>query len=326
MRINPPLMDISPPPGAVSWHDVASNGMPWFLRDGLADGRNGNATPALSDLLQLGPRLAPRLLRELADRPVGLVTGVAHTLAALHVVTEGRLGEWLGLRRLPAAPSAAPRAPRLALDDEEALLCAWRGGALELRTAHTRQGHAHPNRLVFDLDPGPRTPWARMLQVAALLRAALDAMALRSLLKTSGARGLHVVVPIAPEWPAAALVGVAEAAIAHWSRRFPDRIAARPSQAEGRVVIDPRCNAAGATLVAAYSLRAQPGLGVSMPVRWNELCALSGGDHWTLASLPRRIEELGDIDPWAGEGARPQSLRPMVQALGLPVPKSLRNV
>lgn len=274
-------------------------------------------------LLELGPLLAPRLVRELANRPLG-GGSTADASGALASISSAA-GRCLGLRRSPHP--ATPEAVELSVEDEEGLLHLWRARVLELRTVHTRMTAQRegalttpcPDRLLFALDPGPDTPWPRVLEVAASLRASLDAVGLVSLLKTSGARGLHVVVPVAPAWPAAALVGIAEAAVARWGSRYPSRIAPCAGPRAGRVAIDPRRNAAGATMVAAYSLRAAPPWGVSMPVRWNELGDISAGDHWTLGNLSARLLALGELDPWAGQGRLDQSLDRLARSLGLPL-------
>jgi bifunctional non-homologous end joining protein LigD len=299
-------------PSIVAWRNVALTD-PQRVID-----RDSGTTR--ENLLQHAERVAPWLLRELAGRPVCLVQAAQGVDAQVKLMGEATRGKWLAMRRLNAGRN---RTARLAIDDAEGLLHAVLGDAIELRTAHTRcdassQASPHPDRLVLDLDPGPGTPWPAVLQAAALVRAVLEEFSLTSCLKTSGARGLHLVVPVVPAWPAAALLGVSEALVAHLGKRFPERFATRAADAAKRVFVDHRRNARDAVLVVAYSVRARPGLGVSVPVRWNELCGLSGGDHWTVQTLPQRLADIRREDPWAGYGERPSSIDELVRAMGLP--------
>jgi bifunctional non-homologous end joining protein LigD len=173
-------------------------------------------------------------------------------------------------------------------------------GILEIHTWSSKTAHLEqPDRLVFDLDPDPAVPWARVIDAARLLRDRLAREKLASFVKTTGGKGLHVVVPIAPErsWDDCALFAsrFSEAIV----RDFPGEYVATMSKAKrkGKIFIDHLRNVRGATSVAAYSTRAKPGAPVSAPLRWDELDEKTGPAHFTIANLLPRLARLR-ADPW----------------------------
>jgi bifunctional non-homologous end joining protein LigD len=158
-----------------------------------------------------------------------------------------------------------------------------------------------PDMLVFDLDPGPGVDWRGLVEGAGLVREILRLVGLESFVKTTGGKGLHVVVPIEPreEWPevTAFARAVAETAARSDPARYTS-VAAKAKR-EGRIFVDYLRNARGATSVAPFSTRARPGAPVSVPVRWDELPRIGGSDAYSVANLPRRLARLRE-DPWAG--------------------------
>jgi len=159
----------------------------------------------------------------------------------------------------------------------------------------------HPDRIVFDFDPGEGVPWSEVVAGAVELRRRLGALGLESFPKTTGGKGLHVVVPLQPEagWDEAKAFAhdLAEAMAAD----HPDRYLAKASKAEreGRVFIDYLRNTRGATAVAAYSTRARPGAPVSTLLRWDELSDDRSSNHFTVETIPGRLRDLR-ADPWEG--------------------------
>jgi bifunctional non-homologous end joining protein LigD len=141
------------------------------------------------------------------------------------------------------------------------------------------------------------------------VRALLTRLDLESFLKTTGGKGLHVVVPIRPrlEWDAARTFckQVADALV----RAAPDRYIATMSKARrhGKVFIDYLRNARGATSVAPYSTRARAGAACSVPLTWDELTSRLRSDHFTLANLPKRLARPGH-EPWVQMAAVKQSV------------------
>jgi bifunctional non-homologous end joining protein LigD len=157
-----------------------------------------------------------------------------------------------------------------------------------------------PDRVVFDLDPAPDVPWARVVEAARLVRQGLEGVGLESFVKTTGGKGLHVVVPFASgiAWDEGAEFSraVAEALVREDPRGFVATMS--KSVRTGKIFIDHFRNTRGATSVAAYSTRARPEAPVSAPLHWDELSPRVASDHYTVANLPRRLAGLRQ-DPWA---------------------------
>ena len=157
-----------------------------------------------------------------------------------------------------------------------------------------------PDRMVFDLDPGDGVTWARVQEAAQVLRNFLDQLGLPAFLKTSGGKGLHVLTPLRRAANAETVKAFSHHIVDHLRATLPQWFVAKsgPKNRVGKIFIDYLRNGPGATTVAAWSVRARPGLGVSVPVEWDELASLRGGDHWTLRSVGRRLA-IGN-SPWAG--------------------------
>ena len=167
-----------------------------------------------------------------------------------------------------------------------------------------KSGHAshygyvkQPDQLIFDLDPGPDVDWPAVKRAAQDLRAGLEKLGLVSFLKTTGGKGLHIVVPFArgPSW--------AEAK--HFARSFPDVLAkAEPNRftinnrkdvCTGRIFIDYLRNDETSSAVAPYSVRARPGAPVSLPIDWTGLTRLKAGDAFHIKDALKQRKDL-----WAG--------------------------
>ena len=197
-------------------------------------------------------------------------------------------------------------------------------GALEVHIWNSTAGEPErPDQLVFDLDPGPDVEWGQILDAAELVRDALSALGLRSFAKTTGGKGLHVVVPLVP--------GPRYKEARALARAFVDRIAAHDPSAftakmaksarSGRVFIDYLRNAHGATAVAPYSTRARAGALISVPVSWDELRSDMRPDDFDVHSVPERLTDqaLKAADPWAEFEASRHELTPaLFAALGIP--------
>src|SRR6185295_5868989 len=140
--------------------------------------------------------------------------------------------------------------------------------------AHGARGKADkPDRLIFDLDPGEGIDWPKLVEATALMKKMLDLLELESFLKTSGGKGLHVVVPIKPAWGWDEAKDFSEEVVAHMARTIPQLFVAKSgaSNRVGRIFIDYLRNSALASTITAFSARARPGLGVSVPLAWKEL-------------------------------------------------------
>jgi bifunctional non-homologous end joining protein LigD len=188
------------------------------------------------------------------------------------------------------------------VDTAEALLAMVQNGAVEFHVWGSRAGAIEtPDILVFDLDPAPDLEWRRVREAARALRDELADRGLESFVRTSGGKGLHVVVPHSSDvdWPGAAAFAreVAETLAA----REPGRYTATMSKAKrgGKVFVDHFRNGRGATSVTSYSLRARAGAPVALPIAWDELGRVGSGGEWTAARVLRRLRTRRE-DPWAG--------------------------
>lgn len=197
----------------------------------------------------------------------------------------------------------------ISIDDLDGLLALVQSGVLEIHTrGSTVDRLDHADRLVFDLDPGPDVAWRDVTAAASDVRGALDQFKLKSFVKTTAGKGLHVVVPINPTpWDEAK--AFARAVADSLARHAPESylVTATKAKRRGRIFIDYLRNTREATAVAPYSSRARPGAAVSTPISWSELGALKSAAQYTVANLPQRLKRLGK-DPWAGIGRIEQTL------------------
>ena len=167
-----------------------------------------------------------------------------------------------------------------------------------------------PDRMVFDLDPPEGAPFDVVRTTALQTRDLLEELGLVPFAKTSGAKGLHVVVPLTRGPRTEEVAGLADRIGAELVRRDSDRLTmeGRKAKREGRLFVDTWRNGYAQMLVAAYGLRARPGAPVSTPVEWAEVedASLSPA-AFTIRTVPERLERVGD--PWAGMGRRARSLK-----------------
>ena len=197
----------------------------------------------------------------------------------------------------------------ISVDDIDGVVALVQGGVLEIHTRGTTiDKREHADRLVFDLDPGPGVVWNDLVAAARDVRDRLEGIKLKCFLKTSGGKGLHVVLPIKPapwEQAKAFCKAVAEAMEAD----EPDRYLSTATKAKRnrRIFVDYLRNSREATAIAPYSTRARPGAPVSVPIDWSELGSLKGADQFTVRNLPQRLSRMRK-DPWATIGRIKQSL------------------
>jgi DNA ligase D len=193
------------------------------------------------------------------------------------------------------------RAAFIAITEPKGFLAMPQFGAIEFHLwGCTIDDPGHPDRLVMDLDPDTALPWARVCDAAEILRERLEAMGFQPFLRTTGGKGLHLVMALSPghSWPQ--MKGFAEGFAKAMAADHPALFTAISSKErrKGRIYLDYLRNGRGASAVASYSLRARPGFPAATPIFWDELRKLSGGDAFNRLNLTRRLETLVS-DPWA---------------------------
>jgi bifunctional non-homologous end joining protein LigD len=267
------------------------------------------------ELVRYYESIAEWMLPHLKDRPVSLVRapqGIQgqlffqkHSEAKMPGMTELDHALWPGHDAL------------LAVNSAEALVNAAQFNTVEFHTWNSKSGRIdQPDRVIFDLDPGEGVTWAHLQEAAMLTKGFLEQLGLQAWLKTSGGKGLHVVVPLAPKLDYDAVKAFSQAVVQHMARVIPQRFVAKSggSNRIGKIFIDYLRNGHGQTTAAAFTARARPGLGVSMPVSWEQLPALRGGAQWTIATA-REYLTFQKVDPWAAYWKSRQSLTKALKLL-----------
>jgi bifunctional non-homologous end joining protein LigD len=245
--------------------------------------------------------VADWMVPQVADRPLSLVRCPEGERGACFYQKHAAPGVPKQVKRVRIRESGGGPASYLYVDDLPGIIALAQIGVLEIHPWGTRvERIERPDRLVLDLDPAPGLPWPRVVEAAEEARALLEGLGLVSFVKTTGGKGLHVVVPVRPEAGWDALRALGEGIGAAMTRRAPNRYTINPLKAarRGRVFIDYLRNIRGATAVAAYSPRAKPGAPVSTPLAWSELSAKTDPAAFTVATVPRRLTALRK-DPWA---------------------------
>ena len=196
----------------------------------------------------------------------------------------------------------------LVADTIEAIVSLAQMGIVEIHTWNSTDDDVErPNRIVWDLDPGPEVVWKDVVASARVVRDVLTALDLESWVKTTGGRGLHVVLPIAPARDWSECLDFSRSVAEAIERTDPRRYTTTFAKAgrERKILIDYLRNNRTNTSVCAFSPRARPGAMVSMPLEWRELGA--GAERWTLLTVPQRLKRLKS-DPWAGYWTASQRL------------------
>ncbi|MGO4327377.1 DNA ligase D [Cupriavidus sp. 2TAF22] len=260
--------------------------------------------------------IAPLLLPHLRGRPVALVRGPAGIGGELFFQKHGDSLRMPGINTLdPALWPTHP--PLLEIASEAGIVAAAQFNVIELHTWNAnKRAIGKPDRVIFDLDPGEGVPFGHVREGAAMMKAVLDELGLSAFLKTSGGKGLHVVLPIAARLDWETVKDFSHQLVLHMTATVPQRFVARsgPRNRVGKIFIDYLRNGFGATTVAAYSARARPGLGVSVPLAWDELDEITSGAQWNIASLHERIGAQR-ADPWAAYARSRQTLTRAIRLL-----------
>lgn len=250
------------------------------------------------DLVHFYESVADRILVHLKNRPVSLVRapqGITkqlffqkHSDAKIPGMTDLDPSLWPGHEAL------------MSVDTVEGLINAAQLNVVEFHTWNSAAKRIdQPDRVIFDLDPGEGVSWAHVQEAALLTRTMLEQLGLAAWLKTSGGKGLHVVVPLAPKLDYEVVKDFSRAVVAHMAKTIPQRFVAKSGGGNriGKIFIDYLRNGHGQTTAAAFSARARPGLGVSMPISWDQLSALKSGAQWTISTAHEYLS-FEKEDPW----------------------------
>lgn len=268
------------------------------------------------ELVHYYETIAPWILPHLKDRPVSLVrtpTGIRGQAFFQKHQKEAKIP---GLRELDKALWPDHEA-LLVIDSVKALVAAAQMNVVELHTWNSDAKRINePNRVIFDLDPGEGVDWPQVQEAAVLMKAMLDELGLRSWLKTSGGKGLHVVVPLAPKLHFDVVKSFSQAIVQHMAKTIPSRFVAKAggSNRVGRIFIDYLRNGHGQTTAAAFSARARPGMGVSMPISWEQLSSIKSGAQWTVRTA-REYLSFQKEDPWTDYWKSRQTLTKAMKLL-----------
>lgn len=257
------------------------------------------------------------ILPHLKGRPCSLVRAPSGITGQLFFQKHGEKIGIPGITELDASLWPG-HAAMLEIGSAPALAGAAQLNVIEFHTWNSKvRTIDQPDRMIFDLDPGEGTPWKYVQEAATLMRTMLHELHLESWLKTSGGKGLHVVVPLAPKLDYDTVKDFSQAVVQHLAKTIPSRFVAKSgaSNRVGKIFVDYIRNGHGATTAAAFSARARPGLGVSMPVAWDELSKLKSGAHWTIANAREHLS-FQTSDPWADYWHNKQTLKDAMKELG----------
>ncbi len=265
------------------------------------------------DLVRYYGLVAPLLLHHLKGRPTSIVrapSGIAGELF-FQKHLEGKMPGVVTLSQAldPEHP------PLIEVPTARAVLSAAQMNVVEFHTWNAlKTAIDKPDRMTFDLDPGDGVPWKAMQQATMLMRVFLEQLGLRCFAKTSGGKGMHVVVPLKRQHGWDTVKALSQAIVQHMAQTIPDRFVAKsgPRNRVGKIFIDYLRNGFGATTVSAWSARARPGLGVSVPVAWDEVEGLGSSAQWTVANIHTRLDK-GNA-PWADYA--PQGVAKAMKLLG----------
>ena len=270
------------------------------------------------DLAEYYATVGEWMLPHLAHRPLTLVrcpNGYqAHCFYQKHV--KESLGRFLEPIEVPEAGGTALY---MMANSVGAIVSLVQMGVLEIHPWGAHEGTLDkPDRITMDFDPDEALPWSSIVDAVTVLRKLLDTLGLQGFLKTTGGKGLHVVLPIAPTLDWATVTAFTKAIADLMVMTFPDRFTAKLNKATrgGKILVDYLRNAEGATAVAAYSSRAKKNAPVSMPIGWDELKRDVRFDAFNIRNAPARLRKRSD--PWDGFLSLRQAVTPaMMRQVGM---------
>ncbi len=272
---------------------------PYFPEAGLTKG----------DLANYYVGIAPHLLPHIEGRPLSLVR-----------CPDGWSGQCFYQKHADRAVNKAVprvevqeskgRATYLGANSATALAALVQWGVIELHPWGSRTPRLdRPDRIIFDFDPDEKLAWKELVTAVGLLHSLLDEMKLVGFLKTTGGKGLHVVLPIRATLSWDDAKSFSRAVADFLVRTFPDRFTATAAKEKrkGKIFIDYLRNSEGATAIAPYAVRARANAPVATPIAWSELERDVRFDYFNVRNIPERLTRA-HADPWAKFGATRQTI------------------
>ncbi|MCC6072293.1 DNA ligase D [Massilia sp. GCM10020059] len=256
------------------------------------------------------------MMEHLKGRPVSLVRAPAGVGGELFFQKHAEVGKLPGMKQMDQALDP-DHPPMLEVGSAQGILSAAQWNVVEFHTQNaTGKAYETPNRMVFDLDPGEGVAWETMQEAATLMHAFLDELGLPNFLKTSGGKGLHVVVPVKGGYDWDTVKDFSQAIVQHMAMTLPDRFAFKsgPRNRVGKIFIDYLRNGRGATTACAWSARVRPGLGISVPLAWDELAVIKAGDQWNVHNAHTRLDRGNE--PWAAYAKSAKTLTAAMKQMG----------
>ncbi|HEY6528869.1 MAG TPA: DNA ligase D [Cellvibrionaceae bacterium] len=266
--------------------------------DRLLDTESGSTK---MDVVTFYQQVAQVILPHLSQRPVSLLRapeGISgEQFFQKH--TENRAIPYI--TQLDAALDPG-HAPLMQIDTVQALIGCAQLNTLELHTWGAKSSAIEaPDRFILDLDPDPALPWRSVVEATSLTLCVLDELKLQAFLKTTGGKGMHIIVPLTPDAGWDYVKAFSKAISEFMTKQIPERFVAKmgPKNRVGKIFTDYLRNTRGASTVCAYSARARPGLTVSVPISRKELESIKQSNYWTIHNIHTRLEKL-KTNPWEG--------------------------
>jgi bifunctional non-homologous end joining protein LigD len=259
------------------------------------------------DVARYYGKIAPLLLPHVAGRPLSVVRCPQGFASACFFQKHGGGMFPDTVKSVPVKDSSG-MSQYLMVDSLEGLIALVQMNVVELHPWGSR-GDAldKPDRMFFDLDPAPDVPWKRVVAAALTMRKVLEGLGMESFVKTTGGKGVHVVVPLQRRYTWDQVKDFSHAIADQLAIAHPDEYIATASKAarKGKIFVDYLRNGRGATAVAPYSVRARAGASVSTPITWKELESLAKPDSFRTEDVIARAKKA---DPWAKFLSSPQKL------------------
>jgi bifunctional non-homologous end joining protein LigD len=273
------------------------------------------------DLLSYYQAVAPALVPHLKDRPFTMKRYPDGWQGEFFFQKDApkHMPEWIETREIDVSTRESPRRTKRIqaplANDELALLWMVNMGCIDMNTWYSRVDKAErPDWVLFDLDPSPDVGFKETVQVALLVKQALEALKLESFVKTSGADGIHVLVPVARRHTYADTRRFSEIIAGALARSYRGLVTTEWTKAKRRgVLIDSNQNGEGKTIASVYSVRPKEGAPVSTPLRWDEVTEDLDPADFTMDVVLDRMRRHGDL--FAGVLTTKQSLSTALKAL-----------